>query len=284
MGIHSAETRRKLMRDIIVCADDAGWDEANDEVISRHAHAGEISAVSVLVNGPTAPDWAEAGLGPSCAMGLHFSLTWAPESGSKGLGPLILAAFSGRISASWVEAQARAQLLRFESIYSRPPDFIDGHQHVQILPGIREPLLKLLEQRYGAGERPAMRVPRSHVRRGWKASVLNWLGARRLESELRARSWPANRDFAGAYDMSDDRQYRQQMQAWLKTISSGGLIMTHPGSSTLTEHGAARSAESAYLASSCWRQDMCGAEVRLIPFNRLALSAAELNTEQVAHH
>jgi len=84
--------------------------------------------------------------------------------------------------------------------------------------------------------------------------------------------------------MSDDRQYRQQMQAWLKTISSGGLIMTHPGSSTLTEHGAARSAESAYFASSWWHQDMRKAEVRLIPFNRSALAAAESNAEHVARH
>ena len=259
------------MRRIIVCADDAGWSEANDAVIVGHAMNGDISAVSVLVDGPTAGDWAAAPLPSECALGLHLNLTWSAEDGSRGLTRLILDAFSGRLNRHSMAELLATQIARFERLLSRPPDFVDGHQHVQILPVVRDTLLNILEHRYSAGTRPPVRVPYSPVYRGLKCGLLNSLGAKRLATDIRALGWPANRDFAGAYDLTTRQDYRRQMRTWLSTIQDGGLIMAHPGSNEVREHGPARTAESEYFGGPHWRNDLEEADIGLIPFTSESL-------------
>ena len=75
------------MRNVVLCADDAGWSAANDHAIARHAAAGEISAVSVLVDGPVAHQWRDFDApGRGCSLGLHLNMTWEPGSDSAGLG------------------------------------------------------------------------------------------------------------------------------------------------------------------------------------------------------
>lgn len=258
------------MREFVVCADDAGWDEATDEVIAALVRAARVSAISVLVDGPTAADWRGTDLGADGSLGVHLHLTWSPELGSHGLGTILAAAHTGRLSQSWVTQRLAAQLRCFEALFDRPPDFVDGHQHVHALPGVREPLLALLDERYGHEGRPAVRVPLARRWRGSKAAALGWLGARRLDATLRDRGWPRNDDFAGAYDMARGGRYRERMVAWLASLGDGGLIMVHPGAVGNVEHAAARTREAAYLAGPAWPSDLRAAGARLRPFRGVA--------------
>ncbi|KAF1024038.1 MAG: Chitooligosaccharide deacetylase ChbG [Paracidovorax wautersii] len=252
------------VRSIAVCCDDAGWDEANDHAIEALAHAGRLSAVSVLAQGPVARRWRDAPAG--VAVGLHLNLTWRPGEPSAGLGGLIARAYAHRLDATALDARIAEQLQAFESAVGRAPDFVDGHQHVHQLPQVRGALQAALLARYGAAGRPALRVPRTSTWRGGKAQVLNLLGASALGRELARTQWPRNRDFAGAYDFNPGADYRQHMQAWLRTIADGGLIMVHPGSASALEHSAARVAEADYLGGPLWPEDLRANGVVLQPF------------------
>lgn len=50
-----------------------------------------------------------------------------------------------------IAAEITRQLDAFEEALGRPPDFVDGHQHVHVLPGVRRALLDILVRRYPAG-------------------------------------------------------------------------------------------------------------------------------------
>jgi len=256
-------------RRLIVCADDAGWDIDNDDVVAALASAGRISAVSVLVDGPTARDWADRVLSADCALGLHLNLTWTPERGSERLSRLLLAAFARRLSSTETRRRINDQLQRFERLYGRPPAFVDGHQHVHALPVVRDQLLDQLRQRYGDDpcSRPAVRSTFARRWRGVKPLALNMLGGRDLADQLAALEWPCNRDFAGVYDFSESQPYRQRVLHWLSSLADKGLIMVHPGVETLTEHGEARAREAAYLRSADWLKDMASGGVALQRFD-----------------
>ena len=263
------------MRNVVLCADDAGWSAANDHAIARHAAAGEISAVSVLVDGPVAHQWRDFDApGRSCSLGLHLNMTWEPGSDSAGLGRLLAAAFLRRLSRSDLVERIGRQLQRFDELIGRPPEFVDGHQHVHMLSGLRQALIEALSKRYGATQRPVLRVPYSHSWRGTKALALNLLGARAFGRHLTELDWPRNTDFAGAYDFSDSADYQGHMRQWLAHIRDGGLIMAHPGADPHLEHGRARAAESAYFSSPAWLEDREAAGIRLIPFTSEALKQA----------
>jgi predicted glycoside hydrolase/deacetylase ChbG (UPF0249 family) len=65
-------------------------------------------------------------------LGLHLTLT-----GQRSLPRLALAACLGRLDAGAVAIALRDQLDAFLAAFGRPPDFIDGHQHVHLLPVVR---------------------------------------------------------------------------------------------------------------------------------------------------
>lgn len=50
-------------------------------------------------------------------------------------------AYLGMLKQSAVEVEIMAQIEKFKSIFGRVPDFIDGHQHVQQLPVVREAIV-----------------------------------------------------------------------------------------------------------------------------------------------
>jgi predicted glycoside hydrolase/deacetylase ChbG (UPF0249 family) len=254
------------MRPIIVCADDAGWQEDNDEVIWAHAQAHQISAASLLIDGPTAAQWGSFAADATCALGLHFNLTWSANRGSRALARLIASAFTRTLDNGWVRAEIKRQISRFETLIGHPPDYIDGHQHVHVLPGVRDALLDHLNARYPENEKPLIRTPHTTRWRGSKSAVLNMLGASRMASTLKEMSWPTNPDFAGVYDFSTAVPYRERMLGWLEHLPPGGVIMCHPGSATVGEHGPARKMESDYLGSDQWARDLAAQNATLLPF------------------
>jgi hypothetical protein len=70
---------------------------------------------------------------------------------------LILDAYTRRLDRRSIRAEIRLQLNAFEAALGRAPDYIDGHQHVHQLPGVRAELLDELAARYRTDQQPWLR-------------------------------------------------------------------------------------------------------------------------------
>ncbi len=96
--------------------------------------------------------------------------------------------------------------------FGRAPDFVDGHQHVHILPGVRLWLFDALESRglkgniwlRDSGDRlSAVLARRIEVK---KALAVNWL-ARGFAALAKSRGFQINQGFAGYSGFNAKRDY-----------------------------------------------------------------------------
>ena len=135
------------------------------------------------------------------------------------------------------------------------PDFIDGHQHVHQLPGVRDALLAEWQARYAGQAAPWARStsPAPGQWRNSKALVIALLGGWMATHRWRRAGVTLNRGFAGVYgfDALDVQQYGAHMQGWLAQAQGGGLVMCHPASAEVPGDaiGRQRPVECAYLMS-----------------------------------
>ena len=128
-----------------------------------------------------------------------------------------------------LETEIRTQLKAFAAAFGRPPDFIDGHQHVHLFPQVRAALLAVAKE-----EAPNawIRQCGSAVRRrsDRKAVLLD-----RLSRTFRRRAARAgiatNPAFAGTYDFRGEEaaDFAALFPRFLDRLPDGGLIMCHPG-------------------------------------------------------
>jgi predicted glycoside hydrolase/deacetylase ChbG (UPF0249 family) len=257
------------VRQISVCADDFGANDAACAAIIDLAGLGTISATSCLVDGPATARHARAlrATGGFISIGLHLDLTeFAPADVRASLRRWLWRGFVLRdVDPQQLRGEVRRQLLRFEYLFAQAPAFADGHCHVHQIPGVREALLDELSKRYGRSV--AVRSTRALHPSGLKGRFIEELGGRSLHAMLGERRLHSNSDFAGAYDFSTRRDYAQRMRHWLAHIADGGLIMCHP--ERQDRAGAppsARAAEHGFLSSSRWRELLGQHGVRLNPF------------------
>ncbi len=266
-----------MLKALVVCADDFGIHASVSNAILKLINAQRISATSVLVFGE---DSARAAAllnerrGDSLSVGLHFSMTAA--SGRRRFVPLpmLLASASLRlVNPEVIRDMLRRQLDRFEELFGKPPEFLDGHEHVHQLPAIREIVLDLVCERYGVTV--AIRSTHAAVSRGAKARLLAKLGGTRLARTALDRGLTVNSDFAGAYSFERVGQYRTRATGWLGSVAEGGLIMCHPGSDPHADSiSMARYEEYSYLRSREWPEDLAAQSVRLVPFRAAQAVAA----------
>ena len=141
---------------LALCADDFGAAPGISQGIARLAHAGRISAVSCMT---ASPHWRESarrleGVPKTIDLGLHLNFTEGRPLSARlarrwptfpSLPRLIAQAHLGLLPHSALRNEVHAQLAAFNHALGRPPDFIDGHQHVHHLPGIRRVLLDMVE-------------------------------------------------------------------------------------------------------------------------------------------
>jgi predicted glycoside hydrolase/deacetylase ChbG (UPF0249 family) len=122
------------------------------------------------------------------------------------------------------------QLATFGEMFGRAPDFVDGHQHAQLFPGVREAFLAAVKAA----------APGAWVRQGGRHQNLVWrLGSPKavvldiLSAQFRRRAAQAgiafNPGFAGAYDFTGRPDFGDLMAQFLDGLPEGGLIMCHPG-------------------------------------------------------
>lgn len=269
-------------RTICLCVDDFGMHSGVDSAALRLAEMGRVHAVSVLVGGKS---WVASSpsLGGMHALGidigLHLDLTETPLLGGphRTLRELILDSYLRRLDRRVIRAEIRAQFDAFEQAMGRGPAFIDGHQHVHQLPGVRSELLAELQAR-DRGSMPWIRSARpphgrsSGVAEWFKPRVIAWLGSGGLQSAARRRGYPQNRHLLGVYDFRGGHsRYRELLDKWFGSASDGDLLMCHP-SQTLHESdplGHARQAEFEVLSGAEFDAALQRARLQLAPMSRI---------------
>src|SRR4051812_30342045 len=274
------------LRRIWLCADDYGLSPGVNRAIRELIARRRLNATSVMVVGPAAGEGETAALqeaaakNPPCAIGLHVTLSapfhpltmhFRPLEG--GLFPpfakLLRAAMLRRLDAEIVRTEVSAQLAAFAEKFRRAPDFVDGHQHVQLFPLVRDGFLAAVKQaapdawvRQGGRAQPIARRLRSP-----KALLLDILSVQFRHSAARANI-AFNPAFAGAYDFSNSSDFSTLMPQFIDGLPDGGLIMCHPGFvddtlkrlDPLTDQ---REREYAYLGSDAFAQLLTANNVAL---------------------
>lgn len=276
-------------RRVIVCADDFGIAPGVDRAIAQLIGQGRITATSCMT---VMPSWkADSGLlrplAQSADLGLHFTLTdqrplgamprIAPGGRLPPLPALVRAALLRRLDADEIRGEFRRQWSAFERGLGRPPDFIDGHQHVHQLPVIRAVVIEELARR--AAPVPYLRICHAplavllarRVAVG-RAFLLGLAGARLRAMAARNRI-PAISGFSGVYDLSRRLPYRVLLKRFLIGLEDNGLLMCHPGlvdaelraADGLTER---REDELAYFSGPDCPGDFAAAGIEPARFNR----------------
>jgi chitin disaccharide deacetylase len=234
-------------RRIWLCADDYGLSPGVNRAIRDLIERGRLNATSVMVVAP-AIGRAEvsalqvaAAKSPRCAIGLHVTLTapfrpltmhFKPIDGGMFVAfpKLLRAGLLRRLDPEIIHAEVLVQLSAFAEIFGRAPEFVDGHQHVQLFPQVRDAFLAAVKT--AAPDAWVRQGGRNHVpaRQLWtpKALVLDLLSAPFRRRASRANI-AFNPGFAGVYDFSGSSDFGSLMKQFLEGLPEGGVVMCHPG-------------------------------------------------------
>jgi predicted glycoside hydrolase/deacetylase ChbG (UPF0249 family) len=234
-------------RRIWLCADDYGLSEGVNRGIRDLIARGRLNATSAMVVGAAIGRDEVAALKrvaadrPRCAIGLHATLTapfrpltmhFRPIDGGMFLPfpKMLRAGLLRRLDPEIIHAELMVQLTAFKDLFGRDPDFVDGHQHVQLFPQIRDAFLQAVrEAAPGAWVRQGgRRQPLAQRLGAPKALVLDVLSAQFRKKASRANI-AFNPAFAGAYDFTGQPDFGVLMRQFLDCLPEGGLVMCHPG-------------------------------------------------------
>jgi predicted glycoside hydrolase/deacetylase ChbG (UPF0249 family) len=294
-----------------MCADDFGLAPGVSAAITGLIEQGRLSATSAMTSLPAwrthAADLRAVIASRPVDVGLHLTLTdqppaFAGTSLTPGgrfppIGQVLKDALRGRWHRATEEvilrAEVRAQLDAFEDVWGKPPDYVDGHQHVHILPGIRGVLLGELQLRYdGHPQRPVYlrdcsESPLRIFLRGSapvKALVLDFLstGFRRA---AQSAGFATNRGFSGLHDFSGREPFEHLMRRFLSNLGPEPLVHVHPGvvDAELTARDnltAPRQAELAYLESEAFALALEQAGVVIAPFSKVHRGVLQVQSTQ----
>ena len=239
-----------VARPIWLCADDYGISPAvsaaiRDLVLHRRINATSVMVVAPNFNRSEAASLALLNAGESQALiGLHVVLSAPFRPLTPGFAPLRKGAFLplrqmlGRamlrtLSPARLQDEVAAQLQAFAAAFGRPPDFVDGHQHVHQFPQVSTAFLKAVK---GAAPQAWVRqcgraaVPRRELLADKKGLVLDLL-SRRFRREAAALGIATNPAFAGTYNFAAAAvpDFAELFPRFLEGLPAGGLLMCHPG-------------------------------------------------------
>ena len=233
-------------RHIWLCADDYGISPAVDVGIRELILRGRLNATSVMVAAPhLSADEADAleqlNSGKKrVAIGLHVTLTGPFRPMSEGFKPLregrflphqtkMRGAILRQLEPELLAIEIATQLRAFIDTFGHLPDFVDGHQHVHLVPQVRGALLKVVaEIAPSAWVRQCGRARGARRMRDSKALTLDVLSLG-LKSAASRRGIATNPAFAGAYDFNSKTPFAKIFPRFLAGLPEGGLVMCHPG-------------------------------------------------------
>ena len=275
------------LRRIWLCADDYGISPGVNDGIRELVLRGCINATSVMVAAPYFNEDEAAALDTlnsgkkRAALGLHVTLT-APfkplsvnfmpsrEGQFLPLNNMLRAAAIRRLRSDALVIEIATQLRTFIDAFGRPPDFLDGHQHVHLFPQVRDAFLQVVAR--GAPDAWVRQCGCSRASRratDRKALTLDILsvGFRRKAKRMGV---PTNPAFAGTYAFNANANFAKIFPRFLSGLPNGGLIMCHPGRvdtqlkaldslTTLREH------ELAFFSSNAFPKVLAEYGVALAP-------------------
>jgi chitin disaccharide deacetylase len=235
------------MRRIWLCADDYGIAPGVNRAIRDLVTRGRLNATSVMVVAPSFSHAEASALSAlneetkRVAIGLHLTLTGPLKPLTPGYAPLADGAFlplgttlrlamQQRLDMTALAAEIRAQFEAFAVAFGRPPDFVDGHQHVHLFPQVRQ---AAIETTSWIAPQAWMRqcgsvLPLHRRLTDPKGLLIDW-----LSREFRARAAKlgiaTNPAFAGTYTFRANADFAALFPSFLEGLPEGGLVMCHPG-------------------------------------------------------
>jgi predicted glycoside hydrolase/deacetylase ChbG (UPF0249 family) len=237
----------KARRRIWLCADDYGIAPGVSAAIRDLVVRGRLNATSVMVVAPSfsrAEADALAALnaaGSRVAIGLHLTLSGPLRPLTASYAPLADGAFlpvattlrlalQQRLDMAALAAELRAQFETFASAFDRPPDFVDGHQHVHLFPQVRHAVLETTSwmapeawvRQCGSNQPLARRLGDP------KGLLIDWL-SREFRARAARHGIDTNPAFAGTYTYRADADFPKIFPRFLAGLPAGGLVMCHPG-------------------------------------------------------
>lgn len=246
-------------RRIVLCADDYGYAPGVSRAIRELLARERLSATSCMVafpefetDGPLLKPFL-----PRADIGLHFTLTL-----DRTIASVAWEAHVHPPSLARIVTELERQVAKFTDVIGRPPDYIDGHQHVHVLPVIRDAVVQVAK-RIGAWVRnTADPIGRAMVHRpGLFESIYLARASRRLLALAHTARVPTNRGFRGVRTFREKAPFRDLFRRMIRNVGDGGLVMCHPGydDSVLAERDPVqtmREDELRYLAGPDFPRDL----------------------------
>jgi chitin disaccharide deacetylase len=258
----------------ILIADDYALTDGVSRAIIELLAQNRLSGTGAMTNQPAWPEAAKALLSyrGRADLGLHLTLTLgkplgpmpglAPQGYFPAFGGFLKKALLGGLSKPEIMAEIMRQIEEFEQKTGFLPDFIDGHQHVHVLPIVRSALFEAVDK-LRPGWRPWLRMPGDSfgaiMARGvsvGKALVIAGL-AQGFASAARRRGFRLNDTFSGVSDFEPDADYSVKFRRYVLVSGKRHLVMCHPGHSdaalaALDPVTAARDREYDFLVSDAF--------------------------------
>lgn len=212
---------------IVLCADDFGLSPGVSRGIVELLGMGRLSATSCMVNYPEFRTDAPS-LKPfygRADLGLHFSLT-----DSRPISRVALECHLHPPAFSAMLEEVERQVEKFSDAMGFLPDYIDGHQHVHVLPVVRGAVVDVAK-RIGA----YVRVPRDRIdtamwRRPAPLETFYLARASRKLAQLASASGvPTNRGFRGVRTFREKTSFGVLFRRMIAGADEGSLVMCHPG-------------------------------------------------------
>lgn len=225
------------MKKIILCADDFGISTGVNDAILELLRKKRLSAVSCMSLTNT---WMRDGgklkdFQDTASLGLHITLTYLPSASSARTAnhPSEFA----RLLQTWGRYADKQQLYEeinmqfelFRQATGKAPDFIDGHQHIHVLPVIRDIIFQLRKKH----------APLSWMRNvvdstlffsERKRQILSIIGFYHSHL-LNTHQIPHNKQIFGFYDYHQSNSFEKLMRHWICNANNqrSPLIYCHPG-------------------------------------------------------
>ena len=235
------------VRRIVLCADDYGISKGVNAAIRDLLAHGRINATSAMTVASALTMSEAASLAalkaarPQIAIGLHFTLTapFRPASANYApardgtflklpatLGSAVLA----RLDRERIADELRAQIRAFAALFGFSPDYVDGHQHVQIFPQVRDALLGVMRETLpGVWVRQCGRVTPISARLSDRKGVLLDVMSAGFRKRAAAAGVPVNPAFAGSYDFGGNPDFAALFPKFLDGLPGDSVVMCHPG-------------------------------------------------------
>ena len=289
------------MRNLIVNADDLGWTAGVNRGIAEAHRSGIVTSTSLLANGSAFEDGVQTARElPRLGVGVHLNLSdgkpVAPAEQVKSLvgkdgnfsgGPeaLLLRLAAKSLDTKEVEVEWNAQIERVRAAGVRP-SHLDGHKHVQMLPGLFGIALRLakkhgIEAVRVAHEASSLRAAltgggESHrvmIKQGVQARGLKFLA--RDARELAEHAGIATADFFCGIAQTGVLSKKGLLQLLANLPEGTTELMCHPGYAdaelrkSATRLQKSRQTELEILTDKEVRKNITALGIRLINYEQI---------------